>query len=129
MNANAIPLAKKIAHAIGIELTAHPEHWTQGALVTFENGRDWKTGHEAQAPDAVCWCLEGFIFKYSPPSDICLDCHEQARPVFGVFKEVLHGEIQRECSLSYWNDKIATSAQDVIDLCARVAVLPEGAEA
>jgi hypothetical protein len=123
-NTNALPLAKKIAHAIGIELTQHPEHWTQGALVTFEDGRSWKTGCDAQAPDAVCWCLEGFIFKYLPPPTDILS--EQARIVFDVFKDVVYNETKRDCSLSYWNDKIATGAQNVIDICALVAILPEG---
>ena len=41
------------------ELLAEPSKWTQGCYARDVDG----TTVAIQSPDAVCWCLEGTVFK------------------------------------------------------------------
>jgi hypothetical protein len=121
MNRNAIPLAKSIAHAIGTELTQHPEHLMKGRAVRLASGRLSDATSDILSSEAVCWCLEALVAKHSP-------VNPYRDGAIGVFESALPPKHKGKLLCS-WNDAPERTVQEVIDLCARVAVLPEGAGA
>lgn len=104
---------KRIAREISEELESHPERWFQGALVKFATGAMASTGYGIDRDDAICWCLEGHIYKH-------VDATVRVQAVFS-FLEQAYGLIGTYNSLNGWNDAPGRTVEDVIELCKKVA--------
>lgn len=97
------------------ELFSDPTHWTQGYYAMT------KPAHIADAvselycepfsPLATCWCLDGGIQRcYGTP-------HDPWTPHAYAVKDQLAHALQR--STPGWNDDVARTAADVLDLVTR----------
>lgn len=109
MAANPTADPKTIAAAIAAELRATPEHWMQGHLVRFENGKVEDDDDYATCSDAVCWCLEGLIVKHAKGDSLLReDTYDAFRKIVGTEK------------LHRWNDDPYRTVNDVIEACEKV---------
>jgi len=58
---NLTPEERAICAKIAMEITEHPERWTQAAYARDAAGR----AVSAHDTDAICWCALGMIHKHA----------------------------------------------------------------
>lgn len=94
-----------VAEAIILELKTSPDHWVsmEGAVYTALDADG--NGISSTSDGAVCWCIQGLIYKHLPPTS-------SQSAVLCYFEDLF----QIEGALYEWNDAPGRTVDDVIGL-------------
>lgn len=101
---------KQFGKKIAAELKADPKRWIKGYLALDQN----RSSALADSEHAVCWCLEGFVFREMP-----FDIEE--RVAFREAASRVLGDAKPDFGISSWNDAPERTVGDVINLLEKIA--------
>ena len=88
------------------ELLADPKKWTKKALARDKEGCQT---YSSYAPDAVCWCLDGAIFKVYHNHKIRCEIVDKI-------------ELFINTSIPEWNDAPQRTHKQVLALCKKLDI-------